>query len=469
MRVRSSIRVLLAACLVLAVGCRRSQRPAPTEDPIEVPQGQPEIEAGRTHVIFLIIDTLRADKMSSYGFDQPTSPELDRFAREGVRFERAIAQCSWTRPSIGSMLTGRYPRSLGLYEEEGQRLGSSQQTLAELFHQHGYETLGVTANPNINAVFGFDQGFDEYVDSRRIWPWMKVDAQASGGQQKATYPGQLMTAKQVFGHVWEWMKTHPKGPYFVQLNIMEMHGWGPRIRDELKGSFEGERDSHYLEKLRQASVDVGAFVDRWLSTEGLADTLLVITSDHGEGLSDHPGIRNSHGHGLTLYETQLHVPLILYHSKGGLGRGIVIEQPVRNMDIMPTLADLFGFALDRDLDGVSLKPAIVHPGRRVALPEFFVSETYFQEAKKKSVYSSTWNFYENLDDWEGMDALELQQPGSPELGSRSNRISDHPEQAAQLQTFLHAWERQHPKADPIINGSLPDELLEQLRAIGYLH
>lgn len=460
--------MLLAAVLATAIGCRKQEDPVPAAAP-EASQDRPQIQAGRTHVIFLIIDTLRADKMGAYGFDASTSPELDQFAREGVRFRRAIAQCSWTRPSIGSMLTGRYPRSLGLYEEEGQRLGDSQQTLAELFHRHGYATLGVTANPNTNSVFGFDQGFDEYVDSRRIWPWMKVDADAPDGQKKTTYPGQLMTARQVFEHVWEWLKTHPDGPYFVQLNIMEMHGWGPRIRDEFKGRFEGKRDPRYLEKLRQASVDVGAFMQRWLSTEGLRDTLLVIASDHGEGLSDHPGIRNSRGHGLTLYETQLHVPLLFYHSEGALGRGIVVEQPVRNMDIMPTLADLFGFELDRKVDGVSLKPAIMHPDRRVALPELFVSETYFQEAEKKSVYSSTWNFYENLDGWEGMDRLELQRSGSPELGSRSNQIAEHPERAARMQAFLEAWERDHPKADPIVNGSLPDELLEQLRAIGYLH
>jgi len=465
-RIRSSVPFLLVAFLIAAGACKKEHPPAPKPALGSSSEAGPLLHAGRTHVIFLIIDTLRADKMGAYGFTSPTSPDLDRFAAAGVRFENVIAQCSWTRPSIGSMLTGRYPRSLGLYEEEGQRLGGSHQTLAEVFEVHGYTTIGVTANPNINAVFGFDQGFDAYVDSRRIWPWMKDDD--ADARKKATYPGQLMPATEVFEHVWRLLQKHPEGPYFIQLNIMEMHGWGPRIRDELQDAFEGEKDAQYLAKLRQASIDVGAFVSRWLSTEALEDTLLVITSDHGEGLSDHPGIENAHGHGLTLYETQLRVPLILYHSKGVLGRGVVIERPVRLMDLHPTLVDLFGFEVDRDIDGVSLRPVITDPGSDIPLPELFVAETYFQDAEKQSVYAADWNFYKHMDGWKGMDSTELQRPGSPELGSRTNQIMRHPEQATRFEAFLEAWERQHEKVDPIVDGNLPDELIEQLRAIGYL-
>ncbi len=426
----------------------------------------PEIRAGKTHVILLIIDTLRADKMGAYGFAEPTSGELDRFAQGGVRFERALAQCSWTRPSIGSMLTGRYPRSLGLYDEEGEQLGTSHQTLAEVFKENGYTTLGVTANPNINAVFGFDQGFDAYVDSRRIWPWMKTDD--PDAEEKATYPGQLMSAVEVFDQLWELLRARPRGPYFVQLNIMEMHGWGPRIRPELEEAFRDAKDGAYLAKLRQASIDAGAFFDRWLSTEGLEDTLIVITSDHGEGLSDHPGVHNSQGHGLTLYETQLHVPLILNHSRGALGRGVVVEQPVRLLDLHPTLLDLFGFETDREVDGTSLRPAIADPGSPLPMPELFVAETYFQKAEKQAVYSADWNFYRNMDGWEGMDSRELQRPGHPELGARSNQIAEHPRAAARLDAFLEAWKESHPKADPVMRGSIPDALVEQLKAIGYL-
>ena len=460
----------IAASSLHAAGCTRKQAEAPAGDPAAVADAAPRIDPNKTHVIFLIIDTLRADKMGAYGFDQPVSPELDRFAKDGVRFDRAIAQCSWTRPSIGSMLTGIYPRTLGLYKEENQRLGDNFLTLAEVFKKNGYTTLGVTANPNINAVFGFDQGFDAYIDSQRIWPWMKSDLgeESTSKAAKATYPGQLMPATGVFEQALELIDKHPTGPYFMQINIMEMHGWGPPVREELQGTFQAHKDGAYLDKLRQASIDVGAFVDRWMAQPGFEDTLLVITSDHGEGLSDHPDVDNAHDHGLVLYESQLHVPLILYHSKGALGSGVVIEQPVRIMDIFPTIADLLGFGVKRRIDGVSLKDAITKPGSGVDLPPFFVAETYFQEAKKQSVYSASWNFYNNMDGWKGMDPTELQQAGQPELGARSNQIERHPGEAEKLEAFLRTWERQDPKADPLDNGNLPDELIEQLRAIGYL-
>ncbi len=138
--------------LLTTSGCKKktTSDPAAERASVGVDHG-PRLQKGKTHVIFLIIDTVRADKMGAYGFDKPASPELDRFVTEGVGFSRAIAQCSWTRPSIESMLTGVYPRTLGLYEEENQRLGDNFQTLAELFKKNGYTTLGVTANPNINA------------------------------------------------------------------------------------------------------------------------------------------------------------------------------------------------------------------------------------------------------------------------------------------------------------------------------
>jgi arylsulfatase A-like enzyme len=427
-------------------------------------------------VIFLIIDTLRADKVGAYGFTEPVSPELDQLASEGVRFDRAITQCSWTRPSIGSMLTGIYPRTLGLYEEERERLGDDVETLSELFQRHGYTTLGVTANPNINEVFGFNQGFDAYVDSQMVWPWMDVDPKATGGakQKKATEAGQLATANEVFDKAFELVKEHRGKPYFVQLNIMEMHHWGPSLRAEYAQGFDGKRDGGYLRKVRQVSRDVGDFIDEWLAQPELEDTLVVVLSDHGEGLADHEGIPGSQGHGRMLYETHLRVPLVFYHSKGGLGSGLVVEQPVRVMDVFPTLADLFGFEVSPKVDGVSLRPAMAKPDAKLALPKRFVAETYFKNANKQSVYSPQWNFYKNMDqwasgdDWPGMDPKELQRARAREQGSRTNQIGAHPEEAVALEAFLREWEKKHPKAEPIVPEEVPETVNEQLRALGYI-
>jgi arylsulfatase A-like enzyme len=110
------------------------------------------------NVVLIIIDALRQDKLGAYGFSEETSPEIDRMARQGVRFDSVIAQSSWTRPSIGSMLTSQYPRTLGIYKEKDEVLPHDAVTLAEVLKEAGYTTIGATANANINSSFNFQQG-----------------------------------------------------------------------------------------------------------------------------------------------------------------------------------------------------------------------------------------------------------------------------------------------------------------------
>jgi len=150
-RSRAGVAIACAAAGAVAVwGCR---------DVVDAPEraGTPQLPApDRPNIVLIIIDNLRADRLGAYGFPAPTSPELDAYGRKGVRFERVVAQSTWTRPSIGSMLTSLHPRTLGLYREEGEMLGGEFTTLAEALKQNGYWTAGATANPNINAYFNFD-------------------------------------------------------------------------------------------------------------------------------------------------------------------------------------------------------------------------------------------------------------------------------------------------------------------------
>jgi arylsulfatase A-like enzyme len=113
-------------------------------------------------------------------------------ARQGVRFDSVIAQSSWTRPSIGSMLTSQYPRTLGIYKEKDEVLPHDAVTLAEVLKEAGYTTIGATANANINSSFNFQQGFDHYIDSNVLYHWM--DAPEGGAKRKAKAP--LPSARQ---------------------------------------------------------------------------------------------------------------------------------------------------------------------------------------------------------------------------------------------------------------------------------
>jgi len=415
----------------------------------------------RPNVIIIIIDTLRADKMGCYGFPRDTSPELDHMAEKGVQFLHVIAQCSWTRPSIGSMITGIYPRTLGIYKEEGERLDNRFYTMAEMFKSNGYTTIGVTANPNINTAFGFYQGFDHYVDSNRIFPFM----QPLPGKQMTT-KGTMMSSQEVFETAFKLVKSSSKPPYYVQLNIMELHELGAPVRKEFEGFFRGEKNWRYLQALRQISYDISTFVKQITALPELGNTLFLITSDHGQGLDDHPGIWGAETHGFVLYESQLWVPIIMYHTRSTLGK--LIRKVVRNMDLFPTVADILGMEIPDQIDGISLKPLIDSQDASVDLPDYFIAETYFKKVKKISVYSTKWKYFENRDNfWTNLNPRELQKMGVKERGKLTDQIEKQPEIAKKLGGYLEAWEKRHPMAKPTV-FEMSEEEIENLRLLGYI-
>ncbi len=129
---------LAAVAAALAAGCGG-------DEPLGSASGAPAPHSKPPNVVFIVLDALRADRLGCYGFPKATSPELDALTAQGVLFERVVAQCSWTRPSVGSMLTGQYPRALGLYKEIGESLPRDAESLAELLKAQGYTTIGATA------------------------------------------------------------------------------------------------------------------------------------------------------------------------------------------------------------------------------------------------------------------------------------------------------------------------------------
>ena len=151
-----------------------------------------------------------------------------------------------------------------------------------------------------------------------------------------------------------------------------------------------------------------------------SNALFVVTSDHGEGLSDHPHVALSHSHGLLLYSSQLLVPLIFYTPSSDLPRGKVIDRPVRLLDLMPTLLDYAGVPLPEGVRGVSLLPLIREEVDDVSLPDRFVVETQFQSADKIGVYAADWEYIENRDGHRGTSPRELQRVGVKEDGVRTN-------------------------------------------------
>lgn len=420
-------------------------------------------------MVLIVIDTLRADKLGAWGHPEPVSRELDSLAARGVRFERVLAQSSWTRPSIASMISSRLPRVLGIYRERHDVLPGRAETLAEVLDRSGYRTFGATANPNINSVFRFDQGFDVYVDSTSVWAWMRDEAPEETPIIRQETP--IRPADELFQEALEWVdRSEEREPVYLQLNLMEVHEHGVPMsrRPEFRELFQGHPEAGYLQAVRQVSRDVGAFVQELESRAGWKDALFVITSDHGEGLGDHPGVAGAANHGRTLYESQIHVPLILYSPGETVPSGLEIEEPVRLLDLMPTILELVGVDGPAGMQGRSLVPLI--RGREISLPETFVFETEFHGVDKIGIADDDWKLILSDDEQAGTAPLELQSNHGTEDGVRTNRAEAHPERVRRLRRELRRWERAHPRApsqQPGDGGPSPEER-KQLEALGYI-
>ena len=430
-------------------------------------QSSSEQELLRANIVLIIIDTLRADKLGAYGYPSPTSPELDMLAKKGVRFARTYSQSSWTRPSIASMLTSLYPRQVGVYKERGQLLHNRYTLLSEVLKENGYATYGITANPNINSSFNFHQGFDKYIDSAVAFDWM---APALKAKKKAYGKAPLRTARENFKIALRLAKKKKRNvPGYLQVNIMDVHeAFDPRVIQAEHKVPLGSEDLPYLQSIHQASAETGAFVEKLSDLPGWENTIFIITSDHGQGLGSHPHVDLSRDHGLLLYESQVRVPLILFHSKGMLPAGRIVRRPVQVLDMMPTILDFVGIKGPSTMRGMSLKSWVRGTISPPEAQHFFV-ETHFRHANAVGVYSKEWKYIEHRHHVRGAKPKELQRVGKAEDGLRTDLSEKYPDVARRLSKVLRRWEKRFPPAPATLRGeTLPPHEIEQLKALGYI-
>ena len=425
------------------------------------------------NLVLVMIDTLRADKVSSYGAEVDTSPGLTRLAEKGVQFDSVIAQSSWTLPSVGSMLTSRYPRSLGLYTEDGQMVPGDAVTLAEVVQDAGYATFGFTANPNLNSRYNFHQGFDHYSDSSVVFH-MRGDEPPEGSTSYLDAP--LRSSPEAFDAALEFARTmNGSRPAFIQLNLMEVHEHKSDryLREPYKELFEGQESAPYLRAVRQVTDDTEAFVNELAGLPGWEDTLFVILSDHGEGLEDHPDVVRSKGHGSLLYGSTISVPWILYNplwqgsDPGPAGQRVT--QTLRLLDVLPTLLDVLQLEAPAECLGSSAWPLALGQIGQVATPEFLVSETFFRGVSKISALGQGWQYLNNRNKHPGLPRHELQAWDSRPNGVLTDASSTQRKEMRRMRAFLENWEVRYPPAKQIaLVGELSEEAAAQLKAIGYL-
>lgn len=377
---------------------------------------------GAPNVLLLVIDTQRADHLSSYGYSRPTTPNLDRLASEAVRFEQAHSPSSWTLPSHASMLTGRRPREHRAGEPMRPFLGRQFPTLPEALDQIGYATGAfVSNNVWLGRQVKLDRGFLHYDDffehgreallkpllMRKIaWEW----APAMGVRTLS----EPRRADSVNAAMLEWIDGLSGRPFFAFLNYMDVHGpylatpefegrfhdtgetppqhavtLGPTtdaeaaaFRARVRSNIDG-----YDSSLAYVDHEIQRLLDALEARHQLANTIVIVTSDHGESFGDHGLVH----HGNSLYREQTHVPLLV-RLPGGTGK--TVTEPVSLTRIPATILSLVGQP-DARFPGTALTmPAApgAHAVTEVARRRFVPKGWPTSQGGLQSVFSEHWHF-----------------------------------------------------------------------------
>lgn len=318
----------------------------------------------RPNVLLVVLDTMRGDALSRVLDGRTITPNLDKLAREGVSFRRALSASPWSLPSHASIFTGLYPSQHGA-SWQNRHLDSSLTTLAEFLRDRGYETVGYSENPFVGAATGLSQGFSTF---RRVHLKEPIGLRATkalrdrlGSHRTREYTASTMN------HVWSWCITRrdESRPFFLFLNLMAPHlPHYPRsdspasvqIPDAALTKIEPVNripELHYLERYRlddqrmKALEDLYAsdiaYLDAWLGRlfevleqrKVLDRTVIIITSDHGESFGDHGLIEHQFG----IYNTLLHVPLIVRYPPA-IPAGTVADPVVSTASLFATVAEL---------------------------------------------------------------------------------------------------------------------------------
>jgi arylsulfatase A-like enzyme/Tfp pilus assembly protein PilF len=396
------------------------------------------------NVLLVTIDTLRADAMGAYGNRTVSTPWMDRLAAGGVRFAQARASSVVTLPSHANILSGVYPFRHGVRENAGFRFPAKVDTLASLLHARGYRTAAFVSAFPLDARFGLTRGFDLYDDR---FPKGEANVAFRVPERRAT--DTVAAALAWIGRGEAGAPSAPSRPWFAWVHLYEPHF--PYAPQEPYAS--RYRTAPYLGEVSATDAALAPLLQPVLDRPAGGDTLVVLTSDHGESLGEHGEMT----HGLFAYEGTLRVPLILYQPR--LFKPQAIAAPVRHVDILPTILDAVGAPVPPKLDGRTLVPiASGAAGQPTA--------TYF-ESLSASINRGWAPLYGVSRD--SLKYIDLPIPELYDLAADPAEAHDlapsRPADVRELQRLLVALRADDRGAAPARERA---DTREQLRSLGYL-
>ena len=270
------------------------------------------------HVVLISIDTCRADHLSGYGFEQKTTPAIDAFAKDAVLFEHCISPVPLTLPSHSSMLTGVNPLTHGVHDNVDYHLDASNTTLAEVLSENGYVTGAIVSTFVLNHQFGMDQGFDDYNDTfeNPMSSFYETERRGDEATRFAT----------------DWLQKHANEKSFLFLHYYDPHQ-SYRPPEPYASQFA---DNLYAGEIAYTDYCISQVIEKLKNLGIYKNTLLIITSDHGEGMGDH----EENQHGYYVYQSCIHVPLVI--RSPGKAANKRIADTVGLIDLVPTVCGQLG-------------------------------------------------------------------------------------------------------------------------------
>lgn len=450
---------LAIALLVVLPGCAETDTPE-ADSP---PSGS---------IVLISLDTTRPDHLSIYGYDRPTSPNLEALARDGLIVRNFVTTSSWTLPTHASLFTGLYPSTHGAHysdtaevalgDAEGapngfeafraNRLPDEAVTLAEVLRNNGYETYAVTAGPWFKPVFGLSQGFDHYDAA--------FDSLAGrSGDEVSDLALGLIEGAGV-------------RPFFLFLNYFDPHDpydpHGTRWEQFLKPSDDFARSkelAHYDAEIAFMDEQIGRVIDDLRTRELYDSSWIIVTSDHGEHFGEH----DLEVHGFSLYEGVVRGVLLIKPPRG-FALELDPEKRSQSVDVMPTLLDALKIVLPTEMEGQPLRianhPAVAELYRSVGNVRW-KGERFRRELR--AIYSSSPspNYKLILSSKEGdPDAGLFDLAADP--GENRDLSAERPELVQTMTTELEAWAANRSALSPVPVDELDPATRRQLEALGYI-
>ncbi len=422
-------------------------------------RGPDHAETGKTqgsqprnaNVLLITLDTLRADHLSCYSPQNVPTPHIDELAARGVRFLQAVAQVPLTAPSHASILTGTYPPVHKVRDMGGFILDKSVPTLASLAHEAGFETAAFVGAAVLSHIYGLNRGFETYNDDM------------GAKQEEGPLPGAVaeIPGDTVTGRALEWLEQHRRGSGKNNSGknfFLWVHYYDPHFPYDPPMPFKAKYvKDPYSGEVAFTDAQVGRLL-QWLGDHGLNEkTLIVLMADHGESLGEH----GEYTHGVFLYESTMHIPLIV--AGPGIPGGQSVDQQVRSIDIMPTITDFLAIPPGNRVQGTSLMPLLT--SRKRVPTNYSYMETLYPKT------NMGWSELRGMrtDQWKLIVAPKPELYKLGEDPSETQNAKDrYPADADHLQKKIWEVAGAPIGLEKVERQPVDDDTLRQLQSLGYV-